>query len=125
MRDATANFQSAYTRPKRVFTYGPEDLSDVSRHIVRRDLQHHSAAVIEAPSCQTKGGILASGKYNFSAPHCSRDVSKYVPRENVDHRAIPQADLAGAETSGLIQPVVLQNILDRHDRVLHELREDV
>ena len=108
-----------------MFTYGPSDLSDESRHTGGRDLQLQPSAGIEVPSCHTMVDTHASGQGNLSAHRYSRGGSRYAPRETVYHRENSPVYSVVVERQGPDQLPGLQETLYNHERYLAQLREDV
>ncbi|CAI5713064.1 unnamed protein product [Hyaloperonospora brassicae] len=124
MRDAIANLQSVYKRLGRVFTDGPQDSSDGSRHTGGRDLQHPSTAESGAPSCSKRVDTPATGRGSSSLILNRHGDSRYAPLESVDHREHPPKDVVEEERP---PPEPQAHHLDPYemDRAIDELRDDL
>ena len=124
MRDAIANLQSVYKRQGRVFTDGPSDQSDESRHTGGRDFQHQSTAASGAPSCSKRVDTPATGRGSSSLILNRHGGSRYAPQGSVDHRENPLKDVVEEEKP---PPDDFAHHLDPYemDRAIDELRDDL
>ena len=59
-------------------------------------------------------GTHATGQGNLTAPHSARGVSKYAPRESVDHRENPPVVPVVVESQGPAELPGVQDTLDNH-----------
>ena len=116
MREAIANLQSIYKHRGRVFSDGPYESSDVSRHTGERDPQRRSSAGYEVPSCHATADSRASEQGNSLSAPSRHGGSRYAPRESVDHRASQPTAVVEVGRSALSRMTVLEADLDHcHD----------
>ena len=124
MREAIDSLQSLYTRQGRVFNDGPCEPSGGPRRTGVRDPQRQASAGNEAPSCRTTADSRASERGNSFAAPSYHGASRYAPRGSVEHRASPPVVVVEEGKPVPSRLSELELAIDRHERILGELRDD-
>ena len=123
MRDAIDILQATYRRQGRVFSDGPSDPSDGSRHTDERGPQRQQPAGNEISSCHEKAGYRASEQDNSFAAPSHHVGSRNVPQENVDHRHNPLKVIKDEEKLVSTYVSELESNVEQLDNYLNELGE--